>query len=264
MQSARDVLATAEQLGLDFTNAKITNAAAVHVYNQGPAGTLDKVTADSFSFTINLPSDEESKSGHSIGGDYLLKSGEVLRINDHWRIQEPIRWAKFPAGVVDTNESAKMRFENYVAEHGALPPGSMAPEIEFIRLDNDAKENLSAYRGKVLVLDFWATWCGPCQEPMADLQKLVKENPAWGDRVKIMSLSIDDKAETVKAHLQKRGWTNTFNLWAGKGAWEAKAPRTYRVRGVPTTYIIDQNGKILQSGHPMALQFKQVIDAALK
>ncbi len=264
LQSAREILATAERLELDFSKAKIKDTTANQIYNRGTAGTLDNVEANSFSFTFSLLSDEKSKSGRSIGGDYVLKTGEVLRMNENWKIQGALRWEKLPEGLLNTNDVAKLNFESYVAEHNALPPGSMVPEIEFVRLDNGAKEKLSDYRGKVLILDIWATWCGPCQEPMADLQKLRTENLGWGDRVKIMSLSIDDKAETVKAHLEKRGWTNTFNLWAGKGGWEAKPTKEFRVRGVPTTYIIDQNGKILQSGHPAAMQFKRIIDAALK
>ena len=112
-----------------------------------------------------------------------------------------------------------MAFENYVAEHGALPPGTPAPEIEFVRLSDQTKAKLSDFRGKVLVLEWWATSCGPCQEPMAKLQKLRDRHPEWTNKVEIVTVSIDDQLRQAREHLAKRGWTNTFNAWAGPGNW---------------------------------------------
>jgi thiol-disulfide isomerase/thioredoxin len=128
-----------------------------------------------------------------------------------------------------------------------LPPRFEAPDIEFTRLDNDKVMKLSDMRGKVVVLDFWATWCGPRQEPMAELQTLVRDRPDWNDRVAIVAISIDDTLPVVRSHLDKRGWTNSFNVWAA-GGWTSAAAKKFRITGVPTTYIVsERKPRIFQS-----------------
>ncbi|MGA2659731.1 MAG: TlpA disulfide reductase family protein [Verrucomicrobiota bacterium] len=152
----------------------------------------------------------------------------------------------------------------YVAEHGTLPPGTDAPDIEFVRLDNDRKMNLRDLRGTVVVLDFWATSCGPCQQPLARLQTLRQQHPDWKDRVAIVPLSIDDTIAAVRDHLERRQWTNTFNVWSGEGGWNSTPAQTFHVTGVPVTYIIDGGGRIIKAGHPMALDISGEVETLLK
>ena len=144
-----------------------------------------------------------------------------------------------------------------------MPPASAAPEIEFTALNGEKKMKLSDLRGKVVVLDFWATWCGPRQGPMADLQRLPQAHSDWGDKVAIVPLSIDDTLDIVRKHVNKRGWTNTFNVWAGDGGWKSAPAKAFRVSGVPTTYIIDTQGKIVQAGHPAAMRIDEKVEAVL-
>ena len=80
----------------------------------------------------------------------------------------------------------------------------------------------------------------------------------------IVPLSIDDTLDIVRQHVNKRGWTNTFNVWAGDGGWRSAPAKAFRVTGVPTTYIIDAQGKIVRPGHPAAMNIDELVDAVLK
>ena len=64
--------------------------------------------------------------------------------------------------------------------------------------------------------------------------------------------------------MDQRGWTNTFNVWAGDGGWQSAPAKAFRVTGVPTTYIIDGQGKIIRAGHPAAMDIGREVDTLLK
>ena len=123
-----------------------------------------------------------------------------------------------------------------------LTNGLKAPDIEMVRLPNGGRERLSNYAGKIVVLEFWATWCGPCQPKMADLQRYVGKYPDWRGKVVLISASVDDSEAIPAKHLRDQGWDQTHNFWVG-----TDAIKTYHVEAIPTAYIINRQGKIVAS-----------------
>lgn len=254
----------AASIDLKSADVQIKEATLEHAQPQGAPGSLDGLIGEQFKLTLTVKTDGKAKNGTPLSGDYVLAANELTRFGDDWRVVNDLRWYQLPAGVVDKQTVEAMKFEDYVAEHRTLPLGMAVPEIEFTSLDGEKKMKLSDLRGKVVVLDFWATWCGPCQEPMAKLQTLWQEHPDWKDRVAIVPLSIDDTIDIVRKHVDQRGWTNTFNVWAGDGGWQSAPAKTFRVTSVPTTYIINDQGKIIKAGHPAAMDIGSDVDAQLK
>ena len=96
--------------------------------------------------------------------------------------------------------------------------------------------SLSDFKGKVVVLDFWSTSCGPCVAELPHFQKLMdsfKENP----KVAFLTISADWNVKVVKKFMKEKGYT--FPVLMNKGVDQA-----YGVRGIPTLFVIDQDGKI--------------------
>ena len=251
--------------GLDFKDAQIQiQEVSIGQLQPPPAsGALEGLRGSQFKLKLAVKTDAKSKTGASLSGDYILTVNRLTRFADDWKVEQAVSWYQVPLGVLDEKAVAAMEVENYVAENRSLPPASAAPEIEFTALNGEKKMKLSDLRGKVVVLEFWAIWCGPCQAPMADLQKLRHVHPAWGDKVALVPLSIDDTLGIVRKHVNKRGWTNTFNVWAGDGGWRSAPAKAFRVSGVPTTYIIDTQGKIVQAGQPAAMSIDEKVEAVL-
>ncbi len=120
--------------------------------------------------------------------------------------------------------------------HGTV--GGTLPEVTGTRVDG-VEESLSDYRGRVVLLDFWATWCVPCIDVLPDLRKLVAELPA--DRFALVAISVDEELETVTRFMEDEPmpWTNWH---AGLGSDIA---RLLRVQAYPTYVLVDETGRIL-------------------
>ena len=121
-----------------------------------------------------------------------------------------------------------------------LTNGVKAPNIEMNVLANGKSERLSDYASKIVVLKFWATWCGPCQAVMADFQSYAGKHPDWNGRVVLIAASVDDDKDVAIKRLQAKGWDQTHNVWVG-----TDAIKSCHINGVPTAYVINRKGKIV-------------------
>jgi peroxiredoxin len=118
-----------------------------------------------------------------------------------------------------------------------LEIGSPAPE--FMRQAFDGKPvTLGMYRGKVILLDFWASWCAPCLEEMPDLINLQKRD---GAKLQVIGISMDDRMEAVKSIT--RQFHFNYPLLLG----DAKLGMMYGgILGLPVVVLVSRSGKVLK------------------
>lgn len=109
--------------------------------------------------------------------------------------------------------------------------------------------------GTVALIDFWATWCPPCQAPMAHNQSMLDTNGSkWGDKVKIFGFSIDNSADPVKQRVEEKGWTKVQQYHVRNGT--CKADKMFSFRGIPFCVLLDTQGKVAFMGHPASRKFE--------
>jgi thiol-disulfide isomerase/thioredoxin len=133
--------------------------------------------------------------------------------------------------------------------------GDPAPDADLIQVSSGKHIKLSSLRGKLVCIDFWATWCGPCQPAIKNLDSLsANMRDSWKGRVAFVPLSIDEKPELVTRHLAKNKWTHLEHFWAGPNeiSFDAPAAKLFVVDGVPTSFLIAPDGRILWRGEPLA------------
>jgi peroxiredoxin len=124
-----------------------------------------------------------------------------------------------------------------------LGQGKMAPDFTEA-LANGEMMSLSDLRGQVVLLDFWASWCGPCRRENPNVVALYEKYKEKGFTV--MSVSLDkDKAKWLQA-IEKDNLTWPNHVSDLK-FWQSKAAKLYGVSGIPFTVLIDQEGKIIRT-----------------
>ncbi len=144
----------------------------------------------------------------------------------------------YPDNYMVTNLHSKVKSD------GALGIGSEAPEIDLPGIDGKNMK-LSSLRGKYVLIDFWASWCGPCRKESPEMVALYKEYSKKG--FEIYSVSLDQKKEDWLAAIKKDklgSWTHVSDLLY----WNSVAAKTYGVEAIPFTVLLDKDGKIIAKG----------------
>ncbi|HEY1684778.1 MAG TPA: redoxin domain-containing protein [Tepidisphaeraceae bacterium] len=119
--------------------------------------------------------------------------------------------------------------------------GKSAPDFSAQTLDGK-NLSLASFRGKYVLLDFWATWCGPCREETPNV-KAVYDTFGSNPRFAMISLSLDKTPADAQKYVKQNGlvWNQVFL----PGQWEAATLKDFGVRGIPSIWLIGPDGKVI-------------------
>lgn len=133
-----------------------------------------------------------------------------------------------------------MALKRKVEDMQLVNVGGMAPNFE---LTTPEGKKLALYdlRGRIILLDFWASWCGPCLAEVPTLKAIYEKYHSKG--LEILGVSLDEKEAAWKNAIDKKGliWQHVSSL---KG-WKCPVAQRFKVTGIPRMYIIDEKGKII-------------------
>lgn len=120
---------------------------------------------------------------------------------------------------------------------------------EVVLTNLDGKEvSLEDYRGKIILLNFWGTWCKWCDVEMPDLDKLDREN----DDLVVLAVNVDEDKETVQDYIDKGGYDFEVVLDT-----EGQIAKKYLISAFPTSYFLDKEG-VLLGGVPGMMEYEQM------
>ncbi len=144
----------------------------------------------------------------------------------------------------------------------ALSAGAPAPEFAASRMEDGQPFALTELRGKVVLLSFWASWCGPCRREMPILQKLEAQYRDQG--LSLVTANMDDpdaRAEVVPAFLEKLGGAPPRVVYPSD-----QTGRDWHAGTLPTLYVLGRQGQLLlgHSGSMTEGELRAQIEAALR
>jgi thiol-disulfide isomerase/thioredoxin len=115
-------------------------------------------------------------------------------------------------------------------------------DLKFTAVDG-REVDLAKMRGKVVLIDFWATWCGPCVQELPNVLKAYKELHSKG--FEIVGISLDSDQEKLESFVKERGmeWPQYFD---GKG-WKNDIATTYDIHSIPAMWLVDQKGMVIDT-----------------
>jgi peroxiredoxin len=121
-----------------------------------------------------------------------------------------------------------------VTDHPLI--GAPAPDFELPSSDGKEKVKLSAFKGKLVIVDFWATWCEPCRASFPAYQRLVDE---FGGKLVVVGVSVDEESSGIAAFVESTGAKFPVAWDEGQGV-----SKTYQPDTMPTSFVLDSHGVV--------------------
>lgn len=127
----------------------------------------------------------------------------------------------------------------FMAVNTAVAAEDAAPAPDFTLKDINGKQvALSEHRGKVIFVDFWASWCPPCRNSIPEVEKLYDRYK--DERVLVLGINVEGDASAAKKFAASKGMRYTVLVG------DQQTARAYKVSGIPAFFIIDPEGKLVQ------------------
>lgn len=199
-----------------------------HIDKESDSISVKERNLDSLYIQANPNSYMSLQALHSMGGpypDYAQLAPEFEKLSPDLRAS-----------------NAGVKYKQYLDILKSVSVGAMAPD--FAQPDtNGTAVNLSSFKGKYVLLDFWASWCGPCRAENPNVVKAF--NTYKGKNFTILSVSLDrpGKKENWLKAIHKDGltWTHVSDL----KFWDNDAAKLYGIQAIPQNLLIDPSGKII-------------------
>jgi thiol-disulfide isomerase/thioredoxin len=139
----------------------------------------------------------------------------------------------------------------------ALEPGQAAPELAVVKGADATTPRLADYRGKVVYLDFWASWCGPCKQSFPWMAAMQARYAAQG--LQIIAVNLDADSEDGRRFLAATpaAFPVIFDP-------EGKLPRLYAIKGMPSSFLIGRDGRVRKQHAGFNPGIRQQLEADLQ
>jgi len=118
---------------------------------------------------------------------------------------------------------------------------TVAPGFTLESLAGDSV-SLSSFRGKKVLVDFWASWCPPCRRELVEINEILSQHKE-GD-FKILCISVDQTKEAAQSYIDQMGYDFTVLHDSENGANVGKVANSYGVRGIPALFLVNEEGVV--------------------
>lgn len=232
-----------QALALNPENAAaLMNLLGVALYLQDDKNTLDEAIG-AFKGAIEFSKDNMPKAHYNLGFA-LIKSGKQTE-----GVAELKRYVALEPNTPNADSARE------VINNPKLAGVQIATDFK-VKATDGKDLSLKNLRGKVVLLDFWASWCGPCRREMPAVKSVWKKY--GGDKFVIVGINLDENKQAFDSYMKTEGitWPQYFD---GLG-WDNKVSRLYGVRSIPHTVLIDADGAIRAVGLRGTVLYNKIAD----